>query len=183
MTFRQKGIIIRTTGARTTFLFWTTDKNEKKKRERKEITNWNCKAVLLVCQCNNPSDCCLIRAYSRVSKSSPPFNTTAWVERRGNLHSTFAAGQLQRDTICWSFSFCGLVPETISRGENAYSWLGYVQPISGVCACVCVCVCVCVCRWTQAYKQVVPLKSVWMALTPLPVPGLFSVSNYWESFD
>lgn len=83
-----------------------------------------------------------------------------------NLHIIFADSQLQRDTICCSFSFYGLVFETISQGENAYSWLGYVQPISGVC------------RWTQAYKQVVPLKSEWMPLTLLPVPGLSSVSNY-----
>lgn len=29
------------------------------------------------------------------------------------------------------------------------------------------------CRWTRDYKQVVPLKSVWMPPTLLPVPGLF----------
>lgn len=58
-----------------------------------------------------------------------------------NLHITFAGSQLQRDTICCSFSFCALDFESIVQYENAYSWLAYVQSISDVS------------RWIQANKR------------------------------
>lgn len=82
-------------------------------------------------------------------QKTAPYSIQYIADRQAlNLHIAFADSQLYRYTICLFFSYCGLVFETISQGENAYSWLGYVQPINGVC------------RWTQARKQLVPFKCV-----------------------